>query len=111
VLDEITFRRHADTALQSLKKALIQVETEADFEVEDQDGALNITLDEPLLKFALTPNAPLRQIWISGLSTSFQLDWDEARQCFILARTGESLAPLIARLITEHLGSGEIVLD
>lgn len=110
MLDEITFRRHADAALESLKKILIQAESDADFEVEEQNGVLNITFDEPPSKFVLTPNAPVRQIWISALSTSFKLDWDDATQSFVLAKTGESLKPLVARLITEHLGGETVVL-
>lgn len=110
MLDETTFRRHADRALESLKKALILAETDADFEVEEQNGVLNISFDEPPSKFVLTPNAPVRQIWISALSTSFKLDWDDATQTFVFAKTGESLKPLVGRLITEHLGDGEVVL-
>lgn len=109
--DELTFRRRADSALESLKKALILAEADADFEVEEQNGVLNITFDEPPSKFVLTPNAPVRQIWISALSTSFKLDWDDASQTFVLAKTGESLKPLVGRLITEHLGHGEITLS
>ncbi len=111
MLDEIKFRRHADAALESLKKILIQAESDADFEVEEQNGVLNITFDEPPSKFVLTPNAPVRQIWISALSTSFKLDWDDATQTFVLAKTGESLKPLVARLITEHLGGETVVLN
>ncbi|MGH9615308.1 MAG: iron donor protein CyaY [Acidobacteriaceae bacterium] len=111
MLDEIAFRRHADSALESLKKALILAETDADFEVEEQNGALNITFDEPPSKFVMTPNAPVRQIWISALSTSFKLDWDEAAQSFVFLKTGESLKPLVARLITEHLGGEQIILS
>ena len=111
MLDEVTFRRHADTALESLKKVLIQAESDADFEVEEQNGVLNITFEEPPSKFVLTPNAPVRQIWISALSTSFKLDWDDAAQSFVFAKTGEPLKPLVGRLITEHLGGKEIVLQ
>ena len=110
MLDAITFRRHADASLESLKKTLIQAESDADFEVEEQNGVLNITFDEPPSKFVLTPNTPVRQIWISALSTSFKLDWDEATQSFMLLKTGESLKPLVARLINEHLGGSAIVL-
>lgn len=108
MLDEITFRRHADDALESLKKALILAESDADFEVEEQNGVLNIAFEEPPSKFVLTPNTPVRQIWISALSTSFKLDWEDKHQSFVFAKTGESLKPLVARLITEHLG-GEVV--
>lgn len=110
MLDEVTFRRHADESLESLKKALILAESDADFEVEEQNGVLNVSFDEPPSKFVLTPNAPVRQIWISALSTSFKLDWDESSKSFVLARTGESLKPLVARLISEHLGGESISL-
>lgn len=110
MLDEITFRRNADAALESLKKALILAESDADFEVEEQNGVLNISFDEPPAKFVLTPNTPVRQIWISALSTSFKLDWDDAAQAFVLPKTGEHLKPLVARLITEHLGGEEVML-
>jgi CyaY protein len=51
----------------------------------------------------ITPNTPVRQIWISALSTSFKLDWDDAASAFVLPRTGEHLMALVDRLIGEHL--------
>ena len=66
---------------------------------------LNVLFEEPAGKFVITPNTPVRQIWISALSTSFKLDWDAAGSAFVLPRTGESLTPLIDRLIGEHLAN------
>ena len=104
MLDELTFRRNADDAIESLKKALIQDEVDSDFEVEEQNGVLNVLFEEPPGKFVITPNSPVRQIWISALSTSFKLNWDEASAKFTFPKTGESLYPLMVRLINEHLG-------
>jgi CyaY protein len=53
----------------------------------------------------ITPNTPVQQIWISALSTSFKLDWDEAAEAFVLPRTGERLMALVDRLIGEQLAS------
>ncbi len=53
----------------------------------------------------ITPNTPVRQIWISALSTSFKLDWQEKTAEFILPKTGESLQPLMVRLIHQFLAS------
>jgi len=105
MLDELEFRRLAEAALDSLMQHLIAREEEADgdFEVEQQNGVLNVVFEEPAGKFVITPNAPVRQIWISALSTSFKLDWDEASSAFVLPRTGEQLTPLVDRLIGEHL--------
>jgi iron donor protein CyaY len=111
MLDELTFRRHADLALESLKKSLIAAEEDGDFEAEEQNGVLNIVFDEPPAKFVITPNTPVRQIWISALSTSFKLDWSEDAVDFILPKDGTTLKPLVARLINEHLGVDSIVLE
>jgi CyaY protein len=48
----------------------------------------------------ITPNSPVRQIWISALATSFKLDLVEGE--FILSKTGERLIPLVARLVNEQ---------
>jgi CyaY protein len=47
----------------------------------------------------------MRQVWISALSTSFKLDWNDAVSAFVLPRTDEHLVPLVDRLIAEHLRS------
>jgi iron donor protein CyaY len=102
--DEIEFRRAAESALEALKKHLIarEEEDEAGFEVEEQGGVLNVVFEEPAVKFVITPNTPVRQIWISALSTSFKLDWNASAGAFVLPRTGEKLIPLIDRLIHEN---------
>ena len=103
--DELEFRRLCETALNSLMQHLIlrEEEDEAGFEVEEQNGLLNVVFEQPPGKFVITPNAPMRQIWISALSTSFKLDWDAAASAFVLPRTGEHLMALVDRLIRDHL--------
>ncbi|HEY1576942.1 MAG TPA: iron donor protein CyaY [Terracidiphilus sp.] len=108
--DELEFRRVAESALEALKKHLIarEEEDEAGFEVEEQGGVLNVVFEDPPGKFVVTPNTPVRQIWISALATSFKLDWaapagaDASAGAFVLPRTGEKLIPLIDRLIEEN---------
>ena len=109
MLDENGFRKHADSSLESLKQRLIEVEDSADIEVEDQAGALHISFDDGS-KFVISPNAPVRQIWISALSTSFKLDWSESETEFVLAKTGEALKPLVGRLINQQLGEETVQL-
>jgi iron donor protein CyaY len=105
--DELEFRRAAEAALDALKRHLIEREEaeEAGFEVEEQAGVLNVIFEDLGGKFVVTPNTPVRQIWISALATSFKLDWDAASAQFVLPRTGEKLIPLVDRLIRENLGS------
>ena len=104
MIDEQEFRRAAEGALDALKRRLIarEEEEDADFEVEEQNGVLNVLFEEPAGKFVITPNTPVRQIWISALSTSFKLDWDAAAARFVLPRTGESLDALLDRLIQDY---------
>ena len=109
MLDENAFRKHADAALDSLKRSLIAAEEAADIEVEDQAGVLNVAFDDGT-RFVISPNAPVRQIWISALATSFKLDWSEGDQDFVLHKTGEKLKPLVARLINQQLGEEMVEL-
>ena len=103
MMDEIDFRKRADSALDSLKKSLMEAEESADLEVEDQSGALHVSFEDNS-KFIISPNAPVRQIWISALATSFKLDWSDAERDFVLSKTGEKLKALVARLINQQLG-------
>ncbi len=103
--DEQQFRRSAEAALDALKRHLIEREEEGGFEVEEQNGVLNVLFEEPPAKFVITPNTPVRQIWISALSTSFKLDWESELEEFIFPKTGEMLITLVDRLIAEHLAS------
>jgi len=109
MLDEATFRRHSDAALDALKRSLIRAEEQSDFEVEEQNGVLNVVFEEPPGKFVLTPNTPVRQIWISALSTSFKLEWSENAGAFVLPKTGETLTQVIERAINKHLGEDAAV--
>ena len=103
MLDETTFRSAADSALESLLKHLIDREAvSGDFEVEEQAGVIHVLFEEPAGRFVITPNAPVRQIWISALSTSFKMDWIEAAHEFQFPRTGEAIIPLLDRLIDEQ---------
>lgn len=111
MLDELTFRRNADHAIESLKKSLIDAEEGGEFEVEEQNGVLNIVFDEPPAKFVVTPNAPVRQIWISALSTSFKLDWSESENDFVFPKESLALKPLVEKLINQQIGDGAVVLD
>jgi CyaY protein len=105
MMDDLQFRTRAETAIEALMQHLFarEAEDESGFEVEGQGGLLNVIFEEPPGKFVITPNAPVQQIWISALSTSFKLEWDEAADAFVLPRTGEQLTPLVDRLIGEQL--------
>lgn len=104
MLDEAQFRRESDHALETLKQALIAAEDDSgSFEFEDNNGVMNIIFGDGSSKFVVTPNTPVRQIWISAQATSYKLEWRESAGAFVLPKTGEPLIPLTERLLREHL--------
>ena len=110
MIDEPTFRRVSDQALEALKQALIAAEEDGGFETEDHNGVLNVLFEDGSTKFVFTPQTPVRQIWISARTTSFKLDWSEAASAFVLAKTGEDLKTLTQRLLQEQLANPSISL-
>ncbi len=108
-MDEQEFKRRADQSLDELYRKLSDAADEHDFEADFNAGALAIEFDEPPGKFVVSPNSPVRQIWVSAHSRSFKLDWDDPRGAFVYPETGETLSELIASAITKQLGE-EVVL-
>lgn len=108
-MDEASFRRECDRALDTLKQSLFRAEDEGGYEVEEKNGVLNV-LFEDNARFVFTPNTPVRQIWISAQTTSFKLDWLENRQSFVLPKTGEDLRVLTERLLRETLDDPSVTL-
>lgn len=111
MIDEATFRRESDSALDALEQALIRAEEDGGFEAEKKNGVLNVLFDDGAAKFVFTPNTPVRQVWISALSTSYKLEWSEADHAFTLPKTGEHLMKLTERLLQEQLGDTSITLS
>ena len=101
-LSEQEFRVKSDEALDRARQALLPMADAEGFEVEFQNGVLNLVFEEPReSKFVVSPNAPVRQIWVSAMSRSFKLGWDGDRLAFALGQ--ETLAVLLARLTREFL--------
>jgi CyaY protein len=104
VLSESQFRLAADHALERLQRALMPLADAEDFEVELQNGVLQVVFEAPAsAKFVVSPNAPVRQIWVSAMSRSYKLMWSAGAAAFAL--DGEPLDALMARLVREFLAS------
>ena len=104
MIDEQEFRNRADQALDELNRALIRAADRYDFETDFNAGALTVDFEEPAARFVVSPNAPVRQIWVSALSRSFKLDWNAERVAFILPETGETLIELLAQRVSDRIG-------
>ena len=105
MMDEREFQKQSDATLEALRNRLLDVGDENNFEVEGGSGKLEIEFeDEDETRFVISPNAPVRQIWISALTTSFKLAWSDAAQAFVQEKTGENLNQVMSRILTEKLG-------
>lgn len=103
-LSEQEFRVKSDEVLQATRHTLLRLADERGFEVELQNGVLDLVFEEPRdAKFVVSPNAPVRQIWVSAMSRSYKLSWTPDDSTFSL--NGESLATLLERLTREFLAS------
>ena len=102
-LTEHEFRSRADATLDALLRGLGDLADREGFEVELQGGVLNVFFEAPTeTRFVVSPNAPVRQIWVSALVRSYKLSWSAERGAFVL--DGETLAALVERLAHIHLG-------
>jgi frataxin len=105
MIDEKDFTKKADSAFEDLKKRMLTLGDEHGFDVEGESGKLEVIFEEPEeAKFVISPNTPVREIWISALSTSFKLGWNESRNVFVLEKTGEDLHEVMSRVISQQIG-------
>jgi len=101
-LSEQEFRVKSDEALDAERHALLPLADSDGFEVELQNGVLNLVFEEPVeTKFVISPNAPVRQIWVSAMSRSFKLSWVPDIGAFALGN--ETLPQLLDRLARTFL--------
>ena len=103
-LTEQEFRLKSDEALEETRRALMPLADEKEFEVEMDNGVLNLVFEEPSdTKFVVSPNAPVRQVWVSAMARSYKLSWTPELCAFAL--DGETLAQLLERLARTFLAS------
>jgi CyaY protein len=102
MLSEQEFRLKADQALEEVQRSLLPLADDEGFEVELQNGVLQVIFEEPAAtKFVISPNAPVRQMWVSAMSRSYKLGWSDASASFAL--DGEALGALMERLTKQFL--------
>jgi len=103
-MTEQEFRLQADRALEGVQRSLLPLADQEGFEVELQNGVLQVIFEDPSpAKFVVSPNAPVRQVWLSALSRSYKLAWSADASAFAL--DGETLSSLVERLARQHLSA------
>jgi CyaY protein len=102
-LSEPEFRVRSDEALENARRTLLPLADSEGFEIELQNGVLNLVFEEPSdTKFVVSPNAPVRQVWVSAMARSYKLSWAPELNAFAL--DGETLPRLLERLTRTFLG-------
>src|ERR1700681_529046 len=96
-LTEQEFRVKSDQAIEQARRALMALADQEGFEIELQDWVLNLLFEEQSeARFVVSPNAPVRQIWVSAMARSYKLSWAPERGAFAI--DAEALAALLDRL-------------
>jgi CyaY protein len=109
MIDEQEFKKRADDALTALSRVLIAASDDYGFEVDFNAGALTIEFEEPPARFVVSPNAPVRQIWVSANNKSYKLDWDFVENSFVHTESGDSLKKLLEKAVSVHLDEDVIL--
>ena len=103
-MDEQEFKMRSDHALEDLYRRLSAAGERHDFEADFGGGALVIEFEAPPTKFVVSPNTPVSQVWVSAQMRSFKLDWDSARNAFVVPESGQTLVELVAGAVGQQLG-------
>jgi len=103
-MDDLEFQKRAGATLDELSRKLVAASEDAEFDADFNAGALQVEFDDPPAKFVVSPNAPVRQIWVSAHSKSFKLAWDDNKETFVLPETGETLIEVMQAAIGKQLG-------
>ncbi len=103
-LTEQDVRLKADDAREDLQRTLLPLADQEGFEVELQNGVLQIVFEDPApAKFVVSPNAPVRQMWVSAMSRGYKLSWSAELSSFVLDR--DTLNGFVGRLVREYLNA------
>jgi len=101
-LTDQDFRVKSDAALQQARRALLPLADQEGFEVEFSGDTLNLLFEEPSeARFVVSPNAPVKQIWVSAMNRGYRLSWAPEKDAFAL--DGEPLSAFLERLAREFL--------
>jgi len=96
MLTEQEFSQAAGDAIESLYRKLAAASDEYEFDVDMNAGALSVEFEDPHERFVISPNAPVRQIWVSAHVKSYKLGWNG--EAFVLD-DGRTLEELIVDAI------------
>ena len=102
-MEDQEFQIKAGQALENLHAKLLNAAGDFDFDADMNAGALVIEFEDPPERFVVSPNSPVKQIWVSAHVQSYKLDWVSARGVFVHPQSSETLDELIASAIRKRI--------
>ncbi|MFY9555373.1 MAG: iron donor protein CyaY [Blastocatellia bacterium] len=110
-ITEAEFQRQAEQAIAELERAFGKLAEQHDIDVQVEGGVLSVSFEEgDPGKFIVSPNSPVRQLWVSARVSSFKFNWSEETGQFVLTGTGETLTRVMTRLTREQLEDEDVSL-
>ena len=103
MLTDQEFPQKSDQSLEALYARLADASEDFDFDVEMNNGALTVEFEEPRERFVVSPNSPVKQIWVSAHVQSFKFDWKPEAGAFVLPDSGKTLEQLMVEAIRKRL--------
>lgn len=105
MLTDQEFQQRCDAALSALYSKLADASDDYDFDVDMNNGALTVEFEDPRERFVVSPNSPVKQIWVSAHVQSFKFDWNGA--AFVLP-SGQTLDQMMADAIRKRIPDFEL---
>ncbi len=105
MLTDHEFQQHSDAALSDLYSKLADASNDFDFDVDMNNGALTVEFEDPRERFVVSPNSPVKQIWVSAHVQSFKFDWNGS--AFVLP-SGQTLEQMMVEAIRKRIPDFEL---
>lgn len=105
MLTDHEFQQQADAALSDLYSKLADASDDFDFDVDMNNGALTVEFEDPRERFVVSPNSPVKQIWVSAHVQSYKFDWNGS--AFVLP-SGQTLEQMMAEAIRKRIPDFEL---
>lgn len=100
MLSDQDFQQVSDAALTALCSRLAGASDNYDFDVDMNNGALTVEFEDPPQRFVVSPNSPVKQIWVSAHVQSYKFDWNGS--AFVLP-SGQTLDEMMAEAIRKRI--------
>ncbi|WP_321476027.1 iron donor protein CyaY [uncultured Paludibaculum sp.] len=103
MLTDQEFQQRVDQSLDAVFTKLAAASDDYDFDVDMNNGALTVEFEEPRERFVVSPNSPVKQIWVSAHVQSYKFDWKPEAGAFVLPDSGQTLEDLMVSAIQKRI--------